>query len=400
MTDVQETIEVHPITFPPEVLARISPELSLQRHLALGFRPSLRAFDEFRDVQINEDSLSHFNGTDEMKLDTSNNILGSNVLKSGKTFVITSITGGIVEDTSSSINEDDIGEEELREMVNSNDKLSEFATVYPVVEVERGRAGACTDEEMTISQKLHDCLLHSRLISKRALKVKAGVRLTDNEGKTEILYPDEIVANEKESEEESAYAQIAPKKKWSYVLYAKIVVFSRTGPVFDLCWNSLIYALQSTRLPRAFIDERATDLRMTVRTKGRSTTIRETYDLMCDPEKSLDLNINKSNIAYASNFGIIDLDPEAALEQSENEDDEDEDTNMDVDEVKSVFLADLDTEAEETSIRSTISIINDKNGKFKHISLVGGGSKITPDMIKKALILSKERSTDLASKIK
>ena len=231
-------------------------------------------------------------------------------------------------------------------------------------------------------------------------RVKAGVRLTDNEGKTEILYPDEIVANEKESEEESAYAQIAPKKKWSYVLYAKIVVFSRTGPVFDLCWNSLIYALQSTRLPRAFIDERATDLRMTVRTKGRSTTIRETYDLMCDPEKSLDLNINKSNIAYASNFGIIDLDPEAALEQSENEDDEDEDTNMDVDEVKSVFLADLDTEAEETSIRSTISIINDKNGKFKHISLVGGGSKITPDMIKKALILSKERSTDLASKIK
>ncbi|CCD22230.1 exosome non-catalytic core subunit RRP43 NDAI_0A00720 [Naumovozyma dairenensis CBS 421] len=397
MTDVEETVEIQPISFPPEVFARISPELSLQRHLALGLRPSLRRFDEFRDIEINEDSLSRFNASHMMNEDSQNNILGSNVLKCGKTFVITSITGGIIEDTSTSLDEVDIGEKELLDIVEQEDSLNKYTSVYPVVEVERGRVGACTDEEMTVSQKLFDSLLHSRIIPKDSLKVQTGIRTTDENGVSQIIYPDEV-NNVDGNDVDDSYKHVMPRKKWSYVLYAKIVVYSRTGPVFDMCWNSLMYALQSTRLPRAFIDERATDLKMTVRMKGRSTTIREAYDILCDPKKSLPLTLNDSNLAYASSFGIIDLDPEVALEEARKQEDKQEDVEMD--KIDSILLADIDTEAEESSIYSTISLINNLKGDFKQLSIIGAGSRITPNMIRNAITLSKCRSQDLSQKIK
>lgn len=384
MTEVDtETLEVHPITFPPQVLARISPELSLQRHLSLGIRPCLRKFEEFRDVHINQETLSRYNLPDELLPTANSGILGSNVLKCGKTFVITSITGGIVEETLP-VETDNLGEEELLNMSEKRDEISKYATVFPIVEVERGRVGAPTDEEMTVSQKIHDCVLHSGIIPKSALNVKCGVRTTDKEGNKTVLYPDE-------QEDDAMLKQLQQQKKWAYVLYAKIVVFSRTGPVFDLCWNSLIFALRNTRLPRAFIDERATDLTMTVRTRGRSATIKETYDILCDPKKSVQLKLVEPKIGYASSYGLIDLDPEAQIN-----DDEDED----MDQPSSVLLADIDTEAEETCIHSTITIIGDAKGNLNNVTLVGGGAKITPEAIKRSLLLSKQRSSDLSTRLK
>lgn len=181
------------------------------------------------------------------------------------------------------------------------------------------------------------------------------------------------------------------KRKWSYVLYAKIQVFSRNGPIFDLCWNSLLYALQTVRLPRAFLDERATDLKIPVKTRGRSMAIRETYDIICDSTAFIPLKVNKDKLYYASNFGIIDLDPLAQFPT--------EDGEMEIEKPDSVLLADIETEAEESSIQSTLSFINDKDGNFTCVRMVGGGSKITLDYIKKCIFLSKNRSEDLASKI-
>ncbi|CAI4296354.1 AIS_collapsed_G0005840.mRNA.1.CDS.1 [Saccharomyces cerevisiae] len=186
------------------------------------------------------------------------------------------------------------------------------------------------------------------------------------------------------------------KRKWSYVLYAKIVVLSRTGPVFDLCWNSLMYALQSVKLPRAFMDERASDLRMTIRTRGRSATIRETYEIICDQTKSVPLMINAKNIAFASNYGIVELDPECQLQNSDNS--EEEEVDIDMDKLNTVLIADLDTEAEETSIHSTISILAAPSGNYKQLTLVGGGAKITPEMIKRSLLLSRVRADDLSTR--
>lgn len=377
-----DSLEIHPITFPPEVLARIAPELSLQRHLSLGIRPCLRKFEEFRNVHIDLGTLSRYTENPAECTSTSNNILGSNVLKCGSTFVITSITGGIVEETVP-LKSDDLGEEELIEMTEKRDEVAKYATVFPLVEVERGRVGAPTDEEMTLSQKLHDCALHSGIIPKTALDVKCGVRVTKKDGSAKVVYPDE-------DGEDVSVSHLQQQKKWSYALYAKIVVFSRTGPVFDLCWNSLMYALRDTKLPRAFIDERATDFKMTVRTRGRSATIRETYDVKFDPSAYVPLKLNECNIGYASSFGIIDLDPEAQL-------DVDEDEVMD-DGPKSLLLADIDTEAEETCIQTTISVIGDSKGNLNSVTIVGGGSKITPSEIRKSLALSKKRAADLSTK--
>ncbi|CCF59056.1 hypothetical protein KAFR_0G00230 [Kazachstania africana CBS 2517] len=374
-----ETVEVQPITLQPEVLARISPELSFQRHLSLGFRPSLRGFEEFRDVELEKDSLSRYSTHSD------NNVIGSSVVRSGDMFCITKITGGIIEDFEVNA-DDDFLTKALGE--NSKNDISRYASVHPVVEVERGRMGACTDEEMTVSQKLYDGVLHSRLIPKKSLAVNPGIRTTDENGEIRVIYPDE------QSKEDNILTRdFQSNKKWSYVLYAKIQVFSRTGPVFDLCWNSLIYAIRSVKLPRAFIDERAVDLKMTVRTKGRSATIKETYDILCDPEMCSPLELNEENISFASNYGITDIDFEASLDVDE------EDENMEVMEPKTVLIADIDTESEETSIKSIISIIGNERGNLKHVSVIGGGSKVTPDMIKRALLLSKERAKDLSTKI-
>lgn len=377
-----EAVDVYPVTFPPEVLARISPELSLQRHLSLGIRPSLKGFEEFRDLNIDENTLSRYGNVPSSGNDTGNNVLGSNVLKSGKTFVITSITGGIVEETLP-VETQDPGELELEALSQRRDDVAKFAPVYPLVEVQRGRVGAPTDEEMTLSQKLHDYVLHSGLVPKSSLKVQCGVRTTEKSGAFKVLYPDEFT-------EESNRVHSHSQRKWSYVLYARIVVFSRTGPVFDACWNSLVYALQNTRLPRAFIDERATDLKMTVRTRGRSASVRETYEILCDPERSFPLKILHENVGYASSFGVVNLNDEMSLDV--------EDQDMDRDNKKPVLLADLDTEAEETCIKSTICIITDPTGNLKNIDIQGGDARITPDIIRKALVLAKARSRDLASK--
>lgn len=183
-----ETIEVHPIVFPPEVLARISPELSLQRHLSLNTRPCSRGFEEFREVIVNDGNISRYSEKCQNK--TTNNVIGSNVLRSGKTFVITSIIGGIIEETLPAQNID-VGEEELIEMTTEKSRLDDSATVYPVVEIQRGRVGAPTDEEMITSERLHNTLLHSGILSKKELNVACGVRTTNADGKISITYPDE-----------------------------------------------------------------------------------------------------------------------------------------------------------------------------------------------------------------
>ncbi|AET41429.1 exosome non-catalytic core subunit RRP43 Ecym_8138 [Eremothecium cymbalariae DBVPG len=383
---MSESVEFTPIVFPPRVLARISPELSLQRHLSLGVRPCLRAFEEFREVETSDGNLSRY--SPKCNNTNSNNILGSNVLKSGSTIVITSITGGIVEDTLSSneLQEDD-GFEPKESSMGTYDK-SDFATVYPVVDIERGRVGLPTDEEMIISQMLHDDIRSSGIIPKKALEVICGIRTTDRDGKPAILYPD---SDDMESADLIKILSYKQTRKWNYCLYAKIKVFSRDGPLYELCWNSLMYALQTVQLPRAFVDERATDLKIPVRTRGRTATIRETYDLLCDPDQSVQLSLNKSNIAYASRCGVIDVDPDVQLPE--------DDDQMELDRQNTILVADLQGEAEETSITSTISVITDADGSFKSVTLIGGTSNVSPEIIKSAFRLAKKRSQDLASKI-
>lgn len=374
---MSEDFKIKPVSFPPEVLARLSPELSLQRHISLGLRPCLRSFEEFRNIEIEDGNLSRYSNLS--KDNTSNNILGSNILRCGQTFVITTITGGILEEI---LPTDEIIENELINITKVKNKLENFRSVYPVVNIERGRVGVATDEEMIISQKLYDTILHSNMIPKSSLDVVCGIRTTDEAGKPIILYSDQ--------NDDTLISDFNLTRKWSYVLYAKIQVFSRNGPLFDLCWNSLVYALRTVKLPRAFIDERATDFKIPIRTRGRSTIIRATHDIFCDTTKEIPLILNEENVGYASNFGVIDIDPESQLVAEESK----------INNTGTVLLADLETEAEETSILSTLSLITGKDGNLKNLSIVGAGSKITPSMISKSWCLAGERTKDLETKQK
>ncbi|SCU99511.1 LAME_0G03444g1_1 [Lachancea meyersii CBS 8951] len=373
-----ESVEIRPMTFHREVLARIAPDLYMQRHLSLGLRPSLRAFEEFRNVEISDGRLSC--ASEDSINREGNNILGSNVLKCGKTMVITSITGGVVEENIPVKSE----ENEIVESYNETDRAANFGQVYPVVEVERGRVGAPTDEEMTLSQRIYNCILHSGLVPKTALDVAVGVRSTDAEGKTTITYSDEQEADG------ALPTTFKFRRKWTYTLYAKIQVFSRDGPLFELCWNSLLYALANTKIPRAFVDERTTDLKIPISMRGRSAAIRETFDIICDPTSFLPLRLNTSNKAFASNFAVIDLDPEVQLPK----DDDDMQDSM----PSSVLLADIQGEAEEASVTSTISVVTDGVGNLKHFKAVGGSSKITMDMMRNSIKLAKLRASDLDRK--
>ncbi|AMD19588.1 HCL563Wp [Eremothecium sinecaudum] len=367
------------IMFPPQVLARISPDLYLQRHLSLGIRPCLRSFEEFRDIQISDENLSRYSAS--CKNMNSNNILGSNVLKAGKTVIITTITGGIIENTFASTGSG-------RTVSNGTKAEEENRTIYPLVEIHRGNSGMPTDEEMIIAQRLHDGILSSELIPKESLAVKTGLKTTDENGKSQVIYPEDGDAG---AAFDNGILDSKMSRVWSYTLYAKVEVFSRDGPLAELCWNSLIYALQKVRLPRAYIDERASDLKIPVRTRGRSAAIRETYDILCDPTESIPLKLNTDKIAYASGFGVVELDPEAQIPEDDEE--------MDVERQDKVLLADLEGEAEETSINSRISVTTDQHGNFKNVTIIGGGLKLTKDLIRHSLDLAKERSKDLDSKV-
>ena len=161
------TNEFHQISFPPSVLDRLAPDISLQRHLNLGLRPCLRNFNEFKPLEVSTGNLQELEG---------NFTVGSSIVKNGNTTVICGITLGIVETPKSSIFE-------------STDSESTYTSVYPVVEISRGRSGAPTDEEMILSQKLYETILHSKIISTKSLEAKPGMAIANDDGSLEIIYP-------------------------------------------------------------------------------------------------------------------------------------------------------------------------------------------------------------------
>ncbi|CAN6672388.1 exosome complex component Rrp43p [Trichomonascus vanleenenianus] len=114
----------HPLSFPPDVFARLEPDIYLQRHLALGLRPDgLRKFDEFRPTAYQLGTLK------------SDNVLGSSVAKAGGTVVVCGVTASITETPGA-------------------------GGVYPNVEILRGssRNAPPTEEEMIMSQRAYQIL--------------------------------------------------------------------------------------------------------------------------------------------------------------------------------------------------------------------------------------------------
>lgn len=280
-------------------------------------------------------------------------VLGSCAVKSGSTIAVCGITGGIVEKQESL---DFFSEEILKEMKEnekSSGSESEFEkndTCYPVVSISRGRSGAPTDEEMILSQKLYETLWHSGILRTLDLDIKLGMRTEDGG----IFYPDD-----------TEFEDIKPKKKYRFVLYANIQVFSRSGPLFDLCWASLLSALSRTFLPQILIDEKSSDVRLPLRSRpGAKTAVQQDYQLVCDRELKTKLKLDDSKIGWSSTFGVVPFNNEP------------------------IVLADLEGEAEESASGSRLNVVYGAD-KLKSVSIMGEG--VTRESIKECLAVARER---------
>lgn len=110
------------LSFPPDVFARLEPEIYLQRHIENGIRPSgARRFEDFRPIKA--------------QLGNIKNTIGSALVRAGDSTVVCGITAGVTE-------------------------TIDGGGIYPNVEIIRGstRSGPPTEEEMILSQQCYDLL--------------------------------------------------------------------------------------------------------------------------------------------------------------------------------------------------------------------------------------------------
>lgn len=339
--------------FPPDVLARIAPDVSLERHLALGLRPCLRKVDEFRPLSA---SLGSFNNLG------TNSLVGLATVRNGEAYAFCGISVGVSE----RMNTDDL---------LSGAVTSKYSTVYPIVEISRGRTGAPTDEEMILSQKLHDQVFHLKILPLLLLELTPGYELTNEDsGNTYVVYPDGELLTEEDVMSSSSTVNVT-KKKFKYLLYAHIKVFSRSGPLFDLVHYALMAALRNVTLPKVFMADSGIDpnIRVPVRSRGNFGHLSQTSSRFCiDADQTLakPLVLALSEISLSSSFGLIDL--------------------TESDTPKSVLLSDLEGEAEEACTESKITICTTEKS-LKHVSIIGGGANVTLETIQKASRIAKNR---------
>ncbi|CAN3375988.1 hypothetical protein DIURU_003236 [Diutina rugosa] len=327
------------IEFTPEVLARIAPDVFLQRHLDLGYRPNLRKFDEFAPLAVTTGDLT----------DLAHRVVGSSSVKSGSTTVITTISVSLCE--------------------VDGTETGEFAPVYPVVEVLRGRSGAPTDEEMVLSQALYEHLYHAHVVSRSSLLVEhLGLAVNDAadpEKPPQIYYPD---LNPDEYQLLSQHP-----KRYTYVLHAYVKVFSKqttTSSVYDLCYLSILRALQSTKLPRVYVSEAASVTRVV---RHRMTTKRGVVSsaagvLNLDTNQELLVPLPVQDGGVSANFGVV------------------------IHKEEPVLLCDLCGEAEEASVTSRISVTSNPEGRLKRVSIIAGDCAIPLPKLKQAIELATTRA--------
>lgn len=350
----------HLVVFPPDVLARIAPDISLSRHLALGLRPSLRGFDEFRPLYTAGGSLNNLGVS---------SVVGLSTVKNGSTHVFCGITIAINE-----INQPD-------ELLGSHDDNASYQSVYPVVEIARGRNGAPSDEEMILSQKLYNQVLHLRVLPQKALEFVPGYHITDEEsGTSSIVYLDDD--SEQLAELLGLSTVNITKKRFKFVLSAHIKVFSRSGPLFDVVHQALMAALQNVSLPRIYLADSGTDanVRVPVRSRGNFGHLNQQSDSFCidpNPDLASKLALNYPEIGVSSSFGLIEVDSES----TEN---------------SAVLLADLEGEAEEVCAESKLTVVS-TGEKLKHLSVVGGGANVTLESLKQALQIGHARASSIKS---
>lgn len=370
------------MSFPKEVLSRLQPDVVLHRHLQLGLRPkTLMKLDEFRtfEQQASDNIISKDSGFSSDQINTDDNgaedslVVASNLLKVGDMFIKTELSLGIAPVDTINIAEDS------------------FAPVWPEVVVDRGRIGAPTDEEMITSRQLYESVISGKYIKQKDM-------IINSIGKKEI--GNDYISYDVDADDELF---LKNKNKWCYVIYAKVCVYSREGPIYDHVFNSLMLALQKLSFPSIYIEESSIDLQIPVKKsfkKQQKQETQRTFTLKFDFDNSSKIKLNKE-ISISSNFGVIYTDPtlnvNAFIEQNTDETD-----SMDVENNNTSFkrepllISDISTDIEEQAIFSRVSIsCNSTN--YTSIKLLNGSrnQKLSLQHLKQALLFAKKRYQDV-----
>ncbi|KAG0680125.1 hypothetical protein C6P40_002063 [Pichia californica] len=391
-----ENVQLKGVIFSPSELALVAPDITLTKYIKAGYRPSLRRFNEFKPMIISTAGISRYDISllnDGKKINELTTVIGSSSIKCGGTSTICTISAGLVEDNFEAVNDyrmrldadiivnnDDKNEEneEIDNILGGN-LINKNGCVYPVIEIAKGTTGPPGDEEIGLGEKLYETILHSGLINREELKVDVGLKSIDENGNEIILRGDDVGVI---------------KKKFSFVIYARIQVFGKTGPLFDQCYASLVKALSDTKLPEVYLNERESNLRTKSGKRNANINI-QSYDLVCDSVKYRKLKLRKDRICWSSTFGIVDL---SSLNKEDNEGDIDIITETEEDIEQSILLTDLEGEAE-NNLSKRISVLSNGEGFFTSITIEkGNGSRITTDIIKQALELSQVRAKDMIPK--
>lgn len=390
--ETETNVQLKATIFSPSELALIAPDVTLSKYLKAGYRPSLRRFNEFKPIVISTAGISRYDTAAESgraeDVNESTTVIGSASVKCGGTSTICMISAGIVEDDFEAVNDyrmrldaDIIVEDEEEEVENvfGGDLINVNGSVYPVIEIARGSNAPPGDEEIELGERLYESVLHSGLIRRDDLRVDVGLKSIDENGNEVILKGDDV-------------GNI--KKKFSFVLYARIQVFGRTGPLFDQCYASLVKALKDTKLPDVYLNERESGMRTRAGKRNANINI-QSYDLVCDPIKHRNLNLREERICWASTFGIADIEETVDAEgDSEMQEGEQEVVT------KSLILTDLEGDAEDNIMKRVTALSNGK-GQFVSVTIEqdARGTRLTKDVITKALKLAQVRAKDMIEKL-
>lgn len=390
--ETETNVQLKATIFSPSELALIAPDVTLSKYLKAGYRPSLRRFNEFKPIVISTAGISRYDTVAESgraeDVNESTTVIGSASVKCGGTSTICMISAGIVEDDFEAVNDyrmrldaDIIVEDEEEEVENvfGGDLINVNGSVYPVIEIARGSNAPPGDEEIELGERLYESVLHSGLIRRDDLRVDVGLKSIDENGNEVILKGDDV-------------GNI--KKKFSFVLYARIQVFGRTGPLFDQCYASLVKALKDTKLPDVYLNERESSMRTRAGKRNANINI-QSYDLVCDPIKHRNLNLREERICWASTFGIADIEEIVDAEgDSEMQEGEQEVVT------KSLILTDLEGDAEDNIMKRITALSNGK-GQFVSVTIEqdARGTRLTKDVITKALKLAQVRAKDMIEKL-
>lgn len=399
MSEEDHIVTIQPHNFPPSELSIIAPDLAIQKYLEAGYRPSLRKFQEFKPISITDGELSRYD-VEDGEPNSNSKVLGSSIVKSNNIVVHTYISAQLIEDSFEAIN--DYRTKLDSDLITSNgDDENDVegalnyknGVVYPVVQI-GGLMGPPSSLEIDLGEQLYNAILTSGVIPRSSLKVPIGLKITDDEGNTEI------VQRGKDAVSDELLAGLTDKS-FSYVLTARIIVGhqeKQTTPLYDICHVGLLKALRNTKLPHVYLTEREALMR---RKGGKAVSDQaiEGYDLVCDNKAASELVVDESRLSCSSTFGVLDVDMRGA---EHDDDDVDMDAEAHSHPKASALLADLEGDIE-SSIAKRIQVTTNSEGKIYGLRVQKAGGEfsnaITKQLIEQAIDMAQNRSRILVKEL-